>query len=65
MLETKSFKEALEEAQRLMPKMDIAQALNQNPEIIFSTQRHGSMIPYDAVPGPAPIASMNMFDKSV
>ena len=51
MLDTKSFKDALKEAQRLMPQMDIAQALNQNPEIIFSFQRHASMIPYDAVPG--------------
>lgn len=50
MLETKSFKEAVQEARRLMPNLDIADALNQNPEIIFSTQRHESMIPYDPVP---------------
>lgn len=51
MLEIESFKEALEEVRRLMPKLNIATALNTQPEIIFSTQRAKSMIPYDPVPG--------------
>lgn len=50
MLDVDSFKEALDEVQRLMPKLDISRALQTQPEIIFSTQRHASMIPYDEVP---------------
>ena len=50
MLDIKSFSSALHEAQRLMPKLDIVDALNKNPNIIFSFQRHKSMIPYDPVP---------------
>ena len=51
MLEVESFKEALDEVKRLMPKLDISRALQTQPEIIFSTQRTKSMIPYDPVPG--------------
>jgi len=50
MLHIDSFSEALEEAKRLMPGMNVSTALTQNPEVIFSCQRHKSMIPYDPVP---------------
>lgn len=50
MLQVDSFKEALDEVKRLMPKLDISTALRTQPEIIFSTQRTKSMIPYDPVP---------------
>lgn len=57
MLEIQSFKDALTEVKRLMPKLDIAEALTRNPEIIFSTQRHKAIIPYDAVPQNLPTAA--------
>ena len=49
-LETTSFKAAVNEVKRLMPTLNLATALNMNPDIIFSTQRHHDMIPYDEVP---------------
>ena len=51
MLEVDSFKMALDEVKRLMPKLDISTALRTQPEIIFSTQRTKGMIPYEPVPG--------------
>ena len=51
MLDVPSFKGALDEVKRLLPRLDISRALNTEPEIIFSTQRASNMIPYDAVPG--------------
>lgn len=49
-LHVDSFAEALDEAKRLMPGMNVSVALTQNPEVIFSCQRHKAMIPYDPVP---------------
>ncbi|KAK9810417.1 hypothetical protein WJX72_010391 [[Myrmecia] bisecta] len=54
MLDVDSFELALAEAKRLMPNLDITNALNTNPSIIFSCQRGSQLIPYDEVPTSAP-----------
>jgi hypothetical protein len=37
----------LQDAKRLMPKMDIAQTLRTNPELVLSFQKGKNLIPYD------------------
>lgn len=50
-LDTSSFEKALQEAERLLPGMDIGDLLNRNPDMVLQFQRGSTMIPYDAVPG--------------
>ncbi|KAK9851889.1 hypothetical protein WJX84_011756 [Apatococcus fuscideae] len=50
-LDTATFEKALQEAERLLPGMNIGDLLNRNPDMILQFQRGSTMIPYDAVPG--------------
>uniref|UniRef100_A0A061RQ02 Uncharacterized protein n=1 Tax=Tetraselmis sp. GSL018 TaxID=582737 RepID=A0A061RQ02_9CHLO len=50
-LDVGSFLEAIGEARRLMPGLDIAQTLAHRPSQIFSFQKGSSLIPYDGVLG--------------
>lgn len=47
MLDVPSFKEAMAEAARIMPQMDIQQAMARDPATIFGFQRGSQLIPYD------------------
>eukprot|EP01025_Chloroclados_australasicus_P010572 TRINITY_DN1433_c0_g5_i1.p2 TRINITY_DN1433_c0_g5~~TRINITY_DN1433_c0_g5_i1.p2 ORF type:complete len:299 (+),score=25.14 TRINITY_DN1433_c0_g5_i1:34-897(+) len=50
-LNFESFKAALNDAKRMMPKVDIQQILLKNPGVVLSMQKGTDMIPYDPVPG--------------
>lgn len=46
-LDIDGFKEALEEAKRIMPELDIQMAMAREPQQILSFQRGNALIPYD------------------
>eukprot|EP01024_Parvocaulis_polyphysoides_P023122 TRINITY_DN2139_c0_g1_i3.p1 TRINITY_DN2139_c0_g1~~TRINITY_DN2139_c0_g1_i3.p1 ORF type:complete len:289 (-),score=38.00 TRINITY_DN2139_c0_g1_i3:140-964(-) len=50
-LSFRSFKNAIDDAKRMMPDSDLQLVLNRNPSIILALQRGEDMIPYDPVPG--------------
>ena len=50
-LDAPSFKQAVQEAKRLLPGQNIGNLLTKNPNLILQFQRGSTMIPYDAVPG--------------
>lgn len=47
MLDIEGFKLAMQEAQRIMPSLDVQQALGSDPQMIFGFQRGSQLIPYD------------------
>eukprot|EP01024_Parvocaulis_polyphysoides_P005005 TRINITY_DN11247_c0_g1_i1.p2 TRINITY_DN11247_c0_g1~~TRINITY_DN11247_c0_g1_i1.p2 ORF type:complete len:150 (-),score=23.05 TRINITY_DN11247_c0_g1_i1:132-530(-) len=49
-LNFQSFKQALEDAKRMMPQQDLQVALIRDPQLVLSLQRGADMIPYDPVP---------------
>jgi hypothetical protein len=49
-LSVESFKQAVEDARRLMPGADIENMLLTDPDFVLSLQKGTDMIPYDAVP---------------
>lgn len=50
MLSIDSFKQAVQDARRLMPNADIDNMLETDPDFVLSLQKGSDMIPYDAVP---------------
>ena len=48
-LDIATFQEAVREAKRIMPDLDVANVLNTNPSMIFSFQKGSNLIPYDGV----------------
>jgi hypothetical protein len=46
-LDIDDFELALQDAKRLMPKMDVAHTLRTNPEMVLSFQKGKNLIPYD------------------
>ena len=50
-LDTDTFKKALQEAQRLLPEMDVGELLSRDPGMVLQFQRGSTMIAYDPVPG--------------
>ncbi|KAK9864913.1 hypothetical protein WJX84_006478 [Apatococcus fuscideae] len=50
-LDTDTFKKALQEAQRLLPGMDVGELLSRDPGMVLQFQRGSTMIAYDPVPG--------------
>jgi len=49
MLDIEELRVAMEEAKRIMPNLDIQQAMASDPQLILSFQRGTQMIPYDPV----------------
>eukprot|EP01026_Neomeris_dumetosa_P026987 TRINITY_DN2196_c0_g1_i18.p3 TRINITY_DN2196_c0_g1~~TRINITY_DN2196_c0_g1_i18.p3 ORF type:complete len:132 (-),score=20.53 TRINITY_DN2196_c0_g1_i18:784-1179(-) len=49
-LNFQSFKQALEDARRMMPQQDLQVAFIRDPQLVLSLQRGADMIPYDPVP---------------
>ena len=49
-LSVDSFKQAVNDARRLMPGADIENMLVTDPDFVLSLQKGTDMIPYDAVP---------------
>ncbi len=45
MLDVRGLKMAMEEAQRIMPQLDVQQAMATNPQLIFSFQTGNQLIP--------------------
>ena len=52
MLDVASFEQAVNEAKRMMPDLDIAHTISTRPNMIFSFQRGSNLIPYDGVNDP-------------
>lgn len=50
-LSVASFKAAVQDARRLMPGLDVANMMLQDPGFILSLQKGTDLIPYDPVPG--------------
>lgn len=46
-LEVDDFAEAIEDAKRMMPHIDVAKALRNSPELVLSFQKGKHLIPYD------------------
>lgn len=55
-LEVEDFAEAIEDAKRMMPQIDIAKALRNSPDLVLSFQKGKHLIPYDE---PWPIKKAN------
>ncbi|GAB4820638.1 hypothetical protein N2152v2_007684 [Parachlorella kessleri] len=47
MLDVRQFAEAMQEAKRIMPSLDIQQAMANDPQVILGFQRGSQLIPYD------------------
>ena len=50
-LDAASFEKALQEAERLLPGLDIGELLNKSPDMVLQFQSGSTMIQYDPVPG--------------
>ncbi len=47
MLDVEAMREAIAEATRIMPALDIQEAMGRDPQLILSFQRGERLIPYD------------------
>jgi hypothetical protein len=51
-LDVEDFERALEDARRIMPGVDVAQMLRQNPDMVLSLQKGNNLIEYDQIKNP-------------